>query len=65
MMSTSVEELELGVSHLSTEELASFSQWFDAFMADQWDRRIEADVAAGRLDALAVEALRDGRCTDL
>jgi hypothetical protein len=35
--------------------------------AAAWDRQIEEDVAAGRLDALADEALddlREGRCTD-
>ncbi|MBO1351480.1 MAG: hypothetical protein EBE86_030795 [Hormoscilla sp. GUM202] len=33
-----------------------------------WDRQIEADIAAGKLDALADKALRDlkeGLCTDL
>jgi len=35
--------------------------------AEAWDRQIEDDVAAGRLDSLAEEALEDlkqGRCTD-
>jgi hypothetical protein len=33
-----------------------------------WDSEFERDVAEGRLDALAEEAIRDyyeGRCTDL
>jgi hypothetical protein len=41
--------------------------WFAEFDAARWDRQIEEDVAAGRLDALAEEALNDlrqGRCTD-
>ena len=36
--------------------------------AEVWDRQLEEDVRAGRLDALAEEALRDlreGCCTDL
>ncbi|MEI7868061.1 MAG: hypothetical protein WCI11_09210 [Candidatus Methylumidiphilus sp.] len=63
-----VEELESEVSQLSTQELKRFSQWFEEFKADQWDKQIEEDILAGRLDALGEEALRDlreGRCTDL
>jgi hypothetical protein len=48
--------------------LARFRSWFADFDADGWDRQFEADVAAGRLDALGAEALRDldeGRCRDL
>ena len=35
---------------------------------EAWDRQLEADVKAGKLDQLAEEALEDlraGRCTDL
>ena len=42
--------------------------WFAEFDAAAWDRQFERDVAEGRLDALADEALRnarEGRCTDL
>jgi hypothetical protein len=63
-----VEELEREVSQLPASELKKFSQWFEEFMADQWDKQIEEDILAGRLDALGEEALRDlreGRCTDL
>ncbi len=52
----SVKELELAVSKLSSEDLARFSQWFDEFMADQWDNQIEADILAGRLDHLGKRA---------
>ncbi len=50
-----VHEVETAVRHLTPEELASFRNWFLAYDAEQWDRQIEADVRAGRLDALAVE----------
>jgi hypothetical protein len=66
-MST-VEEIERAVRELPPEELALFRAWFAEFDASVWDRQIEADIAAGRLDALAEEALKDlreGRCTDL
>lgn len=66
-MST-VEEIERAVRELPPEELARFRAWFAEYESSVWDRKIDADVATGRLDALAEEALRDlrdGRCTDL
>jgi len=65
---TGVSEIEVAVANLSREDLAAFRDWFQKFDADAWDKQFEADVAAGRLEALAEEALRDlreGRCTDL
>ena len=47
----SLEELEAVVSGLPAAELARFSDWFEEFMAGQWDRQIGQDVLAGRLDA--------------
>ena len=52
----SVDELEVVVSHLSPEELTRFSEWFEEFLAEQWDRQIEADALAGRLDAAGQRA---------
>jgi hypothetical protein len=65
-MST-IEEIEEAILRLSPEELARFRGWFAQLDAAAWDRQIEEDIAAGRLDALADEALndlREGRCTD-
>jgi hypothetical protein len=65
-MST-LEQIENAVRRLSPKDLADFRAWFAELDADAWDRQIEEDVAAGRLDALAEEALDDlrkGRCTD-
>jgi hypothetical protein len=42
-------------------ELAAFRGWFAEFDAAAWDRRTEDNIAAGRLDALANEALGDLR----
>ena len=64
----SVEELQSAVSQLPAEELDRFSRWFEEFLAEQWDRRIEADILAGRLDAAGRRADEDfeaGRCTPL
>ena len=64
----SVHEIETAVSKLSRQELLAFRDWFSEFDAAAWDKQFEDDVAAGHLDALAGEALRDlreGRCRDL
>ena len=63
-----VAEIEIAVKKLSRDELSAFRDWFQEFDAEAWDKQFETDVAAGRLDALAEEALldlREGRCTDL
>jgi hypothetical protein len=39
--------------------LAALRAWFAEFDAGTWDRQFERDVAMGRLDALADEAVRD------
>lgn len=41
---SNVEELEQAVSRLSNAELQQFSEWFELFLADQWDQKIEADI---------------------
>ena len=64
----SIEELESVVTSLPAAELARFSQWFEEFMADQWDRQIEQDVAEGRLNEALKKAddhFESGRCTPL
>ncbi|WP_165229333.1 hypothetical protein [Aquisphaera insulae] len=64
----SIEELQTAITQLTSEDLDRFSQWFEEFLADEWDRRIEADVRAGRLDAAGRRADEDfeaGRCTPL
>jgi len=61
-------EIEQAVSQLSQNELATFRKWFQQFDAAAWDAQFESDVMAGKLDALAEEALRDlheGRSADL
>lgn len=66
-MST-VQEIQEAVSQLPKQDLAAFRSWFAEFDAALWDRQLETDVAAFRLDQLAQEALQDlreGRCTGL
>ncbi|MGB7217179.1 MAG: hypothetical protein WBD07_00085 [Vicinamibacterales bacterium] len=65
---TTVAQITGAVRRLPKRELAKFRKWFAEFDAAAWDREFEEDVAAGRLDALAREALLDdraGRTTEL
>jgi hypothetical protein len=66
-MST-VEEIERAVSKLSPDELARFRAWFETFEANQFDKNIERDARAGKLDQFADEALsifRNGRAREI
>lgn len=54
-----IELLEKQIRELSSAELAELRQWFAEFDAELWDRQLEADVKAGRLDRLAEEALQE------
>lgn len=54
-----VKELEKAVAELPPEELASFSAWFEDYIARQWDQQIKEDAEAGRLDHLIEKARRD------
>ena len=56
-----IEKLELLIKSLSAEELAQFREWFAEFDAQLWDRQIEADAAAGKLDRLIEESMADHR----
>lgn len=65
----SLQDLESAVSRLAQDEqLSAFARWFEEYLADAWDRRIEADIQAGRLDEAARRADADfdaGRCKPL
>ncbi len=65
---TTLETAENLVTQLTPDELARFRRWFAEFDGDVWDAQIEADAAAGKLDALGAEALAEyhaGRATEI
>lgn len=48
--------------------MAELAEWFEEFHAQLWDKQLEQDLKAGRLDSLLVEAdqdLESGRCEKL
>jgi hypothetical protein len=67
-MPSTLQTPEKVVAQLSSEELAQFRKWFAKFDGDAWDAQIEADAKAGKLDALAQEALAEfhaGKATEI
>ena len=63
-----VEEIEDQIRTLSDSELAEFRRWYEEFDAQAWDEQFEADVRAGKLDALgevARRAHKEGKSTKL
>jgi hypothetical protein len=59
----SVEQLQHAIADLPDDELDRPFVWFDRYREqredDEWDRQIEADVKAGKLDWLAEEVEED------
>jgi hypothetical protein len=65
---TKVQELENEVQQLNPDELAAFRDWFRKYDSDEWDKEIEGDIWAGKLDRLAEEAIaaqRAGRTREI
>jgi hypothetical protein len=63
-----VEELEGKIKALSSQEFREPPAWLAEYDAEVWDQQFHADALAGRLDAIADQALKDfseGRSTNL
>jgi hypothetical protein len=63
-----VEDIEKAITKLTSAELARFRAWFEEYDAAQFDRKIECDAKAGKLDPLAQRAIvdfRKGRAREL
>jgi hypothetical protein len=54
---TKIEKIEQDIRKLNRDELLAFRSWFREYDSDEWDRQIEEDVRAGKLDKFAEEAL--------
>jgi hypothetical protein len=50
-----VKQIERAITQLPAEELAELVSWLEDHHAQVWDKRIEEDLEAGRLDALLAE----------
>ena len=63
-----IEKIGRELREFSRSELAAFRRWFHEFNAQAWDREMEEDAQAGKLDAMVEAALQDlkgGRCREI
>ena len=63
-----ISDIQSAIESLSEEEYARLRQWFSERDWAKWDRQIEADSTAGKLDFLVNEALdekRKGKLKDI
>jgi hypothetical protein len=58
-MFTAVEEIESAILKLSPKELGQLAEWVLDLDEQNWDKQIERDAMAGKLDFLAKEALAE------
>ena len=54
---TTVTEIQQAIVNLPKSEYAQLIRWLREYDWEEWDQEFEQDVRAGRLDALAAEAL--------
>jgi hypothetical protein len=55
----SVRDIEVAITQLPPHDLAELTAWLVEYHAKVWDQRVEADLEAGRLDAVLGEVDRD------
>ncbi len=55
------DQIEAAIQKLPREEFFRLHEWIRDRFDDEWDKQIEEDVRAGRLDHLAQEALAEHR----
>lgn len=63
-MLTAVEEIESAILKLSPQDVSKLTEWVLDLDEQNWDRQIERDVALGKLDFLAKEALDELESSD-
>ena len=56
-----IEMIEQDIERLDDKSFAAFRAWFIEYEHARWDRQIEADSDAGKLDSLIGEALAEHR----
>ena len=56
---TTLEEIQVAIQSLCPKEVAYLKEWISELDWDNWDREIEKDSDAGKLDFLIDEALAE------
>jgi hypothetical protein len=56
---STIEEIEVAIEQLPRDELLKLADWLSSKLENEWDKQIQEDIGAGRLDHLAREALTE------
>lgn len=59
-MST-VQEIEAAITRLEPKKVHAVADWLQAYREELWDKQIEADAKAGKLDSLIKKAKANNR----
>jgi len=52
-------DVETAIKQLPEREIRALATWLQDYLDEMWDRQIEFDVAAGKLDHLIAQAEAD------
>ncbi len=55
---TTIDDIKVAITQLSPEALHELRAWYEQFDAQRWDEQMMTDIAAGRFDQFAEEAIR-------
>ncbi|WP_035986909.1 hypothetical protein [Leptolyngbya sp. KIOST-1] len=56
---TTLADIEVAITQLPEQEARQLADWLQAYLDTLWDRQMEQDCAAGKLDALIAKAEAD------
>ncbi|MGP1387899.1 MAG: hypothetical protein ACTS2F_30460 [Thainema sp.] len=65
---SNLEQIEAAILSLPSSEFEQLRHWFFDLDYERWDEQLEQDIADGKLDALAQEAIAEfkaGHCQEL
>jgi hypothetical protein len=54
---STVTELKAAIEELPEKDARELANWIQEVMDDRWDRQIDGDIADGKLDTLAEQAM--------
>jgi hypothetical protein len=59
----SVTEIQAAITELTSDDLADLMNWLDDYQAKLWDKEIDEDLQAGRLEKVLAEVDKEGYAT--
>jgi hypothetical protein len=63
-----LEQIESAILKLPSEEFKKLMQWLSDLDYQRWDEQLERDIADGKLEAFATEAIAEfesGHCREI